>query len=201
MSFFTDLSTESMIDAGDHVRAIGWLSKGQPFPQGDMPPEFVARLREFVRLWWPSTEALGWGVFHGKHRCEFCLAFDAFGNFGVPDGPILFVAPEMVTHYVEAHCYCPPAEFVSAVLKAPLPDTEAYRAVVEPFRRLHEAFEARRRETPSIQMHAGRKNRRETVYDNRPSQAVRGAGRDPHLRERKIRGRAGRRHDDRPGEL
>jgi hypothetical protein len=48
------------------------------------------------------------------------------GNFGVPSGDLLFVAPEMVVHYIEQHGYRPPAEFVAAVFRSPLPDTEDY---------------------------------------------------------------------------
>ena len=131
MTFYADMGTESMIDAGDHIRAVGWLSAGQPFAQGDVPPEFLDRLREFVRLWWPSTEAMGWCLTLGKHCCEFCHDFYAGGNLGVPDGSTLFAAPEMIAHYVEKHQYRPPAEFIAAVLKSPLPGTEEYRAAVE----------------------------------------------------------------------
>jgi hypothetical protein len=142
------MGMESMIDAGDHIRAVGWLSAGQPFAQGDVPPEFLDRLREFVRLWWPSTEALGWSLALGKHCCELCHDFYAGGNIGVPDGQILFAAPEMIAHYVEKHQYRPPAEFVAAVLKSPLPGTEEYRAAVEPFRLLHVALlESEREDT------------------------------------------------------
>ena len=50
---------------------------------------------------------------------------------------LLFVAPEMVVHYIEEHGYSPPAEFVEAVLRAPLPDTEEYQLMTEPFWHRH----------------------------------------------------------------
>jgi hypothetical protein len=138
MAFFPDLGMATLVDAGDHVRAVGWLSPGEPFPQGDVPTEFVARLHDFARLWSESTDALGWGVFLGYHTCEFCWQYNAGGNFGVPDGAVLFVAPQMIVHYVEAHRYAPPPEFIRAVLRAALPDMPAYRAAVGPFRARHQ---------------------------------------------------------------
>jgi hypothetical protein len=55
----------------------------------------------------------------------------------VPGGDLLFVAPEMVMHYIEQHGYRPPAEFVAAVLRSPLPDTEEYQIIMEPFWHWH----------------------------------------------------------------
>ena len=80
-----------------------------------------------------SARALYFGGFGGFHTCEFCGWSHGNENFGVPSGELLFVAPEMVVHYIEEHGYCPPAEFVEAVLRSPLPDTEEYQLITEPF--------------------------------------------------------------------
>jgi hypothetical protein len=138
MNWFPDMGTVTMIDAGEHVRAVGWLSAEHPFTQGDVPAEFLARLKEFAKRWGDSTEALGWPIAAGLHCCELCDRFMASGNFGVPSGGLLFVAPEMLPHTIEAHGYRPPDEFIAAVMLAPLPATDEYWATVEPFRRLHE---------------------------------------------------------------
>ena len=50
------------------------------------------------------------------------------------------MAPELVVHYVERHRYCPPAGFVDAILRSPLPDTEEYQLITEPFWHLHKSF-------------------------------------------------------------
>jgi hypothetical protein len=138
MSWFPDMGNKSMVAEGDHVRAIGWLSSDQPFPQGEVPAAFFAHLEEFVRLANESAEALWFGAFAGLHTCEFCYKARGYGNFGVPAGQILFVAPEMVAHYIGIHNYKPPDEFVAAVFQSPLPGTDEYRALAEPFGRLHE---------------------------------------------------------------
>ena len=146
MSWYSDLGTVTMIDGGGHVRAVGWLSDTQPFPVGDVPGEFLTRLQEFGRRWSDSARALGWASLMGYHHCELCGGSMASGNFGVPWGTLLFVAPQMVTHYVEVHRYCPPLQFIRAVMESPMPGTEEYGVAVARFRELHEQFLQRQHE-------------------------------------------------------
>jgi hypothetical protein len=134
MTFARDLTTTTIVDAGRGVRAIGWLAAGRPFPQGRSSPAFVRRLLRFGARWRYSTKELWWGTFRGLHCCELCGKANSYGNFGVPAGSLLFVAPEMVVHYVQDHRYAPPAAFVEAIRTAPLPGTAEYRAAVKPFR-------------------------------------------------------------------
>jgi hypothetical protein len=134
MTFYRDLSRTTMVASGKHVRAVGWLAAGHSYPQGRAPLAFLRRLERFAVLWRFSTKELWWGVFRGRHGCELCGKAKAHGNFGVPAGPLLYVAPEMVVHYVRAHRYAPPEEFITAALAAPGPGTAEYRAAVGPFR-------------------------------------------------------------------
>jgi hypothetical protein len=149
MSFFPDMGTDSMVTAGEHVRAVGWLHPDHEYTKGDVPVEFLLRLKTFIASSGASSEALYFGAFFGFHTCEFCdhvHGVSDFGvpngvhgsrNFGVPDGDLLFVAPEMIGHYVEQHGYCPPPEFVAALMRSPLPESEEYRILTEPFWHLH----------------------------------------------------------------
>jgi hypothetical protein len=139
MSFFPDMGQRTLVAEGGHVRAIGWLHPDHPYPKGVVPEAFLSRLREFANRSSRSAEALYFGGFGGFHTCEFCDNAHGIGNFGVLSGDLLFVAPEMVVHYVERHEYCPPAEFVAAVLQSPLPDTEEYQLLTEPFWHLHKS--------------------------------------------------------------
>src|SRR4051794_13879170 len=122
MSWYPDLSNRTLVATGDHVRAVGWLGASQPFTRGEVPAVFVTRLQEFVRLAHVSAEALSFAAFCGLHDCELCERKRDARNFGVPAGPVLYVAPGMISHYVERHGYCPPAEFIAAVMASPLPD-------------------------------------------------------------------------------
>jgi hypothetical protein len=130
---FRDLSTSTQIASGPFVRAIGWLASGHSFVTGPAKPEFLAAVRSICAHWQESTSSLDWPFAMGVHTCDFCGAFEAAGNIGVPSGEILFVAPEMLAHYVEVHDYSPPAEFVAAAIAAPRPGTAEYAAAIQPF--------------------------------------------------------------------
>ncbi len=145
MTFYRDMGTRTMVAAGRYVRAVGWLHPGAPFAQEAVPAPIRERLRRFAALWRESIAALGWGMFRGFHKCEFCGRAHGSGNFGVPRGRLLFVAPELVSHYVEEHGYAPPREFQAAVAVAPLPGTPEYREAVRDIRRLHRRADAQRR--------------------------------------------------------
>jgi hypothetical protein len=125
--FYPDLGTETQIASGPSIRAIGWLSYGHPFRTGRCTFSSLERLPEFVVR---SSEMFAavpsWPALAGPHRCEFCS--DSWGvcNIAVPDRRVLYVAPEMVLHYVTVHHYCPPDEFVDAVVTAPLPGDPSY---------------------------------------------------------------------------
>ncbi len=134
MTWYPDLATECQITAGEDVRAVGWLSADHPFQQGEVASEHLEKLRSFGDHWLESAAALGWPVAFGAHKCEFCRKVSGAGNFAVPAGNVLFVAPELIVHYVAAHRYSPPAPFLEAVMAAPLPTAPAYAAAVAGFR-------------------------------------------------------------------
>src|SRR5262245_50585720 len=137
MTWYPDLGTTTMVDQGAHVRAVGWLAADRPFAVGVMSEAGRSRLRLFVEKSEDSVDALGWPIFLGVHRCELCHQFNAGGHFGVPLGDVLYVAPDMIIHYVEDHGYCPPQEFIDALTNSPEPDTDEYVVAVKPFRELH----------------------------------------------------------------
>jgi hypothetical protein len=133
MTFFPDLGFETQIAGGDHVRAIGWLHPDHPMPSGEVSAEVLERIRQFSERCDQSADALMWPVAGGVHTCEFCGGSAAGGNFAVPNGGILYVAPELLWHYVAMHRYLPPAEFQRALLASPLPGTTEYELAVSHF--------------------------------------------------------------------
>jgi hypothetical protein len=133
MTWFPDLGTESMMARGPNIRAVGWLSSSKPFPKGTSSAPFVAKLRERCANWGTCRRVLNWSAAGGRHTCEMCDAHHASGNLGIPASGLLYVAPEMIAHYVEAHDYLPPQEFIDAMLACPSPDTSEYESAVSPF--------------------------------------------------------------------
>jgi hypothetical protein len=114
------------------LRAVGWLEHGRPFPTGRVDSEVYARLVELLTEPWQP------GYFVGFHRCDVCLYEGLSGrrNLFVPAGGFAFVAPELITHYMNAHGYRPPEEFCVAVLACPqmrsMPYLKALLAVARP---------------------------------------------------------------------
>ena len=138
MAYYPDLSSYTYYseETNPPTLNVGWLDKRYAYPQGETSEEFAERLWQFCR----------WHVvgMRGFHNCEFCpeLANDValhwrggerlllgsaeirvFGLNGVA-----YAAPNMVYHYVVTHRYCPPVEFIQAVLEGPLPDSPEYAA-------------------------------------------------------------------------
>lgn len=118
--YYPDLGTECQVDRGEHVRAIGWLSKDQPFPTGAVPSVFISTLRDHIRTAWQPVRSAG------VHFCEFCPQprpgkgrAGGTGNVWIPSEGAVYVAPELVVHYIEAHKYRPPDEFIAAVMACP----------------------------------------------------------------------------------
>ena len=95
--------------------AIGWLEQESEFTRGNVPAEFFQKLSELcVNPWQPF-------VSFGVHKCRLCqFEPPAFGsNVFVPYQGHIYVAPVGVVHYIAAHWYLPPQEFIQAVLACP----------------------------------------------------------------------------------
>jgi hypothetical protein len=107
-SYFGDTATPTL-------KAVGWLERERHFEIGTVDREVYDRLVQLLREPWSP------GVFMGFHDCEFCQYEPAHGsaNLFIPGDGFLYVCPELITHYMNAHCYAPPQEFCQAVLACP----------------------------------------------------------------------------------
>ena len=139
----------------DSLLAVGWLDDFHEFPRGSVDPGVrrqLVTLREHAHV--PD-----WSCFFGYHFCDLCIAggyvrlptfvscsTDAAEsivgersasrepkgvcNLFIPGRNSVFVAPELIVHYIDAHGYVPPAEFCEAVLECPPMGTDAYFAAL-----------------------------------------------------------------------
>lgn len=127
--FYPDLATECQVDAGPKVRAIGWLSVDHPFAVGSVEDVVVERLRAHISTaWQPLMTA-------GVHFCEFCPDHRVGGsaNIWFPTQNVKYVAPELIVHYIEYHCYRPPDEFIEAVLTCPSQESNEFFRLLSQF--------------------------------------------------------------------
>jgi hypothetical protein len=119
--------------------AVGWLEPEHRFEQGRVDESFFARLMTLlVEPWQPFAVA-------GFHHCGFCRftggpgtihyqpqrggsvsAVVGASNIFVPGLDAIYMAPSLIAHYIDAHAYRPPDEFIAAVMTCPEMRSAAY---------------------------------------------------------------------------
>jgi hypothetical protein len=131
--FFQDLTPYENLKGRPLAIDVGWLDAAHPFPCGCVPDGFAARLRMLARK--PVNQTRGF------HVCQFCdfgppippgdqAALDARYRQWRDSGALssaeirvvakdgrVYAAPVLISHYVDAHSYQPPQEFVAAVME------------------------------------------------------------------------------------
>lgn len=127
MSGIPDLSPCSALPvSGEHLLAVGWVSKLVPLHQGSTPVDVYMRLQEFAR------QPLQPFVAMGLHECDLCQFVGDRGkaNLFIPYRGKIYICPELITHYINAHHYQPPPIFCEAVLACPPLDSMAYKRLL-----------------------------------------------------------------------
>jgi hypothetical protein len=116
MSFFPDLTPYTYFHPEEDPPGtvnVGWLDADHPFPTGRTGKAFRARLGKLCERRVKRTR--------GRFPCPFCTGRDrpaSSSEMRVAAGDRVYAAPSLVHHYVVAHDYRPPDEFVAAVLAA-----------------------------------------------------------------------------------
>lgn len=130
--YFPDMGEQCQVGQGRDVRAVGWLDIAHPYTQGAVEPAFVEALQRHVQTAWAPIASAG------PHFCQFCPEtrggrVGAAGNVWIPSERALFIAPELVVHYITAHGYRPPDAFIEAVLTCPPQGSPEYFERLTPF--------------------------------------------------------------------
>lgn len=114
MAFFEDLTPYTYLHPEEEPPGtvnIGWLDRGHPFPTGPTGDEFRAKLGRLCARRVRQTR--------GFHPCCFCNGRGrpaSSAEVRVAGNGKVYAAPSLVHHYVVAHGYRPPEEFIAAVL-------------------------------------------------------------------------------------
>jgi hypothetical protein len=137
-----DDSSKKLSDSGlaksEFVRRVGFLRRGESFDAGDVDENVFERLCELTQNPWQPWACAG------IHHCDLCRftgnsvgtyykrrpggivgpgypvsAASSTVDLWVPGDGFLWVCPTNVTHYIDAHSFCPPSEFCEAVLRCP----------------------------------------------------------------------------------
>ncbi len=142
MTYYPDLSPyEYFRDvearAGISSLNVGWLDPSHPFPAGQTSAQFKQRL---LRLCQSDNEVVRT---RGAHICvlDNCPSDNPGPEAWDPTAPVgsseirvigtaaIYAAPVLIHHYVVAHNYRPPVEFIQAVMTGPDASSEEYQAL------------------------------------------------------------------------
>lgn len=128
MAYFEDLSPYAYgrAEPDQFILNIGWLSYENTYQTGTVDKKKLDKLRILV------SEPIN--LSRGLYECEFCppsIYEKVDGHFvgkktrSCPSGNgeirvkgkngIIYVAPTLITHYIEEHNYLPPEEFLNAI--------------------------------------------------------------------------------------
>ncbi len=114
MAFFEDLTPYTYLhpeeERPDTVNT-GWLDRDHPFATGQTDEVFQAKLGLLCLRRVKQTR--------GFHSCNFCKGRErpvSSSEMRVAGPSRVYAAPTLVHHYVAAHCYRPPDDFIAAVL-------------------------------------------------------------------------------------
>lgn len=114
--FFEDLSPYPSHAPDVRLVSVGWLERGRTYPTGHVDRRVYDSLVAMrTNPWQPF-------VIPGVHECGLCrFEGEARGvlNLFVPAAGRMYVCPELIVHYMNAHGYAPPAVFCEAVLACP----------------------------------------------------------------------------------
>lgn len=121
MTYYQDLEPNNYFQLANDVRliSIGWLNNDFDFPTGFVTWNFFSKLCELAQNPWQPF------LFRGYHHCELCQfpnhqeTYKASNNLFIPFNNVIYVAPEMILHYINVHHYLPPAVFIEAVIQCP----------------------------------------------------------------------------------
>lgn len=100
---------------------VGWLDTSEPYNKAPIPAEFVFALQKFKK------DAAVTKRTKGFHICPFCEKASSSNEIRAfsKDGKV-YAAPYMIFHYIEAHGYAPPVEFMDAIVNGLEPGTDEY---------------------------------------------------------------------------
>ena len=98
-------------DHRGHLLAIGWLDSSHEFSIGKIDKIWFDHLRSLL------ANSMGFIQSTGPHRCNICQFGGEMGanNIFIPYKGDIYVAPELILHYIQCHRYMPPRIFIDAV--------------------------------------------------------------------------------------
>lgn len=119
--------------------AVGFLQRKQPFESGDVNAKLVNKLLPFcatnIRVF-GLPQAMPCPICNEKVSIEINGKMVRLGSaeIRIIGDEAIYAAPDLLPHYIEAHGYQPPAEFIDAVMRGSGVNSAEYRALINALR-------------------------------------------------------------------
>jgi len=111
--YFADLTSYEYLKRNEPATLnVGWLDAEHEFSKGKVPDTVIEHLKLLAKK--PTNQTRG---FHLCPFCEIGATSSAEIRVNGRNGK-LYAAPVLICHYIEAHNYQPPQEFIEAVMES-----------------------------------------------------------------------------------
>ncbi|TKI56915.1 ankyrin repeat domain-containing protein [Brevibacillus antibioticus] len=131
--YFRDLTYYSFHHF-ENAQNIGWISGDNDYITGTVTNEFIENLSLYTMKTFNDIR--------GNMKCSLCnenkLISTETASIGLSEIRVLsekgenkYASTNMIIHYVIEHNYCPPEEFIQAVIDGPKPGSNAYQEYVK----------------------------------------------------------------------
>lgn len=114
---------KGFLPKGICLRAIGWIEDSS-FPTGHVPDTCINLLVD------AHQKKILRDTTRGIHTCTLCnkstpienwkgktISLIGYGHYLVQRGNTVYMAPELLLHYILTHKYCPPDEFLQGIIE------------------------------------------------------------------------------------
>lgn len=104
---------------------VGWIDVQDDFPKVSLSQEFMAKLWEYIKFPLNVHRSSNDSVLVHYNGEKKTLGFSEIRVLS-KDSLKRYAAPDLIFHYVTKYNYCPPEEFIEAVLTGPKPGSSEY---------------------------------------------------------------------------
>ncbi|OAB45503.1 ankyrin repeat domain-containing protein [Paenibacillus glacialis] len=131
MNYFKDLTYYSL-QHFENSKNVGWINKKADFYKGNVSEEFIKKLWEYIKYPLNMVRDTNDSIVMTYNNEKVTLGFSEIRVLG-EDCVKRFAAPDLIFQYVMEYNYCPPKEFIDAVLSGPKPNSLEYKNYMSKF--------------------------------------------------------------------
>lgn len=124
MIYYKDLTCYSLHHFENSYN-VGWIDVKDDFPKATLSQEFITKLWEYIKFPLNVHRSSNDPALVQYNEEKKTLGFSEIRVLS-KDGSKKYAAPDLIFHYITKYNYCPPEEFIEAVLTGPKPGSSEY---------------------------------------------------------------------------